>query len=89
MRIQPPGPSVQLPMRPRSAVLGGGNAREHRHWGLRWRSYGAMKRCTERGRRIHVHPQGPAVEFPMGPRSAVLGGGDACGRCHWGLRWSF
>eukprot|EP00959_Pyramimonas_sp_CCMP1952_P158989 3324873-Pyramimonas_sp.AAC.1 len=24
----------------------------------------------------------------MGPRSAVLGGGAACGRCHWGLRWS-
>eukprot|EP00959_Pyramimonas_sp_CCMP1952_P036438 762766-Pyramimonas_sp.AAC.1 len=25
--------------------------------------------------------------LPMGPRSAVLGGGDACGRSNWDLRW--
>eukprot|EP00959_Pyramimonas_sp_CCMP1952_P229180 4791831-Pyramimonas_sp.AAC.1 len=24
----------------------------------------------------------------MGPRSGVLGGADAFGRRHWGLRWS-
>eukprot|EP00959_Pyramimonas_sp_CCMP1952_P206781 4324821-Pyramimonas_sp.AAC.1 len=24
----------------------------------------------------------------MAPRNAVVGGGDACERCHWGLRWS-
>eukprot|EP00959_Pyramimonas_sp_CCMP1952_P233585 4881732-Pyramimonas_sp.AAC.1 len=24
---------------------------------------------------------------PMGPRSGVLGGVDACGPCHWTLRW--
>ena len=24
----------------------------------------------------------------MGPRNAVMGVGDACGRQHWGLRWS-
>eukprot|EP00959_Pyramimonas_sp_CCMP1952_P300015 6274985-Pyramimonas_sp.AAC.1 len=24
----------------------------------------------------------------MGPRNAALGGGDACERCQWGLRWS-
>eukprot|EP00959_Pyramimonas_sp_CCMP1952_P420594 8810281-Pyramimonas_sp.AAC.1 len=26
--------------------------------------------------------------LPMEPRSAVLGGGGACGRCHRGPRWS-
>eukprot|EP00959_Pyramimonas_sp_CCMP1952_P297644 6226620-Pyramimonas_sp.AAC.1 len=30
----------------------------------------------------------PSVELPMGPRSAVLGGGDACGLRHWDLRRS-
>eukprot|EP00959_Pyramimonas_sp_CCMP1952_P052340 1094203-Pyramimonas_sp.AAC.1 len=24
----------------------------------------------------------------MGPRNAALGGGYACGLCHWGFRWS-
>eukprot|EP00959_Pyramimonas_sp_CCMP1952_P402201 8428256-Pyramimonas_sp.AAC.1 len=24
----------------------------------------------------------------MGPRSAVLGGGDACGTHHWGFMWT-
>eukprot|EP00959_Pyramimonas_sp_CCMP1952_P164479 3438670-Pyramimonas_sp.AAC.1 len=33
-------------------------------------------------------PRGPSVELPMGPRSAVLGGGTACGLRHWDLRWS-
>eukprot|EP00959_Pyramimonas_sp_CCMP1952_P176440 3687317-Pyramimonas_sp.AAC.1 len=33
-------------------------------------------------------PLGPHVELPMGPRSAVLGGGDRCGHRHWGLKWS-
>eukprot|EP00959_Pyramimonas_sp_CCMP1952_P337370 7065043-Pyramimonas_sp.AAC.1 len=32
-------------------------------------------------------PLEPSVE-PMGPRNAVLGGGDAFGTCHWSLRWS-
>eukprot|EP00959_Pyramimonas_sp_CCMP1952_P143663 3007837-Pyramimonas_sp.AAC.1 len=31
-------------------------------------------------------PLGPSVEFPMGPRSAVLNGEDACESCHWNLR---
>eukprot|EP00959_Pyramimonas_sp_CCMP1952_P435788 9125625-Pyramimonas_sp.AAC.1 len=33
-------------------------------------------------------PPGPSVERPMGPRSAVLGVGNACGHPHWGLWWS-
>eukprot|EP00959_Pyramimonas_sp_CCMP1952_P104559 2185542-Pyramimonas_sp.AAC.1 len=33
-------------------------------------------------------PLKPPVMLPMGPRSAVLGGGDACGHRRWGLRWS-
>eukprot|EP00959_Pyramimonas_sp_CCMP1952_P154544 3232919-Pyramimonas_sp.AAC.1 len=35
-----------------------------------------------------THSNGATGEFPMAPRSAVLGEGDACERCHWGLRWS-
>eukprot|EP00959_Pyramimonas_sp_CCMP1952_P427586 8955187-Pyramimonas_sp.AAC.1 len=31
---------------------------------------------------------GPWVELPMGPQSAVLGTGDACGHRQWGLGWS-
>eukprot|EP00959_Pyramimonas_sp_CCMP1952_P361645 7573944-Pyramimonas_sp.AAC.1 len=38
MRTPPLGPSVELPMGPRNASLGGGPACEHRQWGLRWGS---------------------------------------------------
>eukprot|EP00959_Pyramimonas_sp_CCMP1952_P297292 6219680-Pyramimonas_sp.AAC.1 len=38
MRTPSPGQSVELRMGPRHAVLGGGDAREHRHWDLRWNS---------------------------------------------------
>eukprot|EP00959_Pyramimonas_sp_CCMP1952_P140690 2944178-Pyramimonas_sp.AAC.1 len=31
-------------------------------------------------------PLGPSVELPIGPRSAVLGGGGACNLRHWDLR---
>ena len=37
---------------------------------------------------MRMQPLGLSVGLPMGPRNAVLGGGDACGRQHWGLRWS-
>eukprot|EP00959_Pyramimonas_sp_CCMP1952_P261975 5478285-Pyramimonas_sp.AAC.1 len=30
-------------------------------------------------------PLGLSVDFPKGPRSAVLDGGGACGQRHWGL----
>eukprot|EP00959_Pyramimonas_sp_CCMP1952_P050673 1058863-Pyramimonas_sp.AAC.1 len=33
-------------------------------------------------------PLGPAVKPPLGKRSIVLGGGDACGHRHWAFRWS-
>eukprot|EP00959_Pyramimonas_sp_CCMP1952_P099921 2089174-Pyramimonas_sp.AAC.1 len=33
-------------------------------------------------------PLEPSVELPVGPRTAVLNCVDACGPCHWGLRWS-
>ena len=36
---------------------------------------------------MRAPPLEPSVELPMGPRNAVLGGGDACGP-HWGLPWS-
>eukprot|EP00959_Pyramimonas_sp_CCMP1952_P405017 8488426-Pyramimonas_sp.AAC.1 len=37
---------------------------------------------------MRTSPLGPSVELPMGPQNAVLGGADACERCHWGLRYS-
>eukprot|EP00959_Pyramimonas_sp_CCMP1952_P188596 3944331-Pyramimonas_sp.AAC.1 len=71
-------------MRPRSAVLGGGDACGAHHWGLRWTS---LRGHTGWGRRMRYTPLGPEVDLPMGPRNAFLGGGDACGTHHWGLRW--
>eukprot|EP00959_Pyramimonas_sp_CCMP1952_P277064 5791761-Pyramimonas_sp.AAC.1 len=47
--------------------------------------YGATKRCTGWVRRMRPRPLVPSVEFPMGPRNAALGGGEECGRGHWGL----
>eukprot|EP00959_Pyramimonas_sp_CCMP1952_P465005 9487569-Pyramimonas_sp.AAC.1 len=41
---------------------------------------GATKRYTGWGERMLAVALGPSVELPMGSRSAVLGGGDACGR---------
>eukprot|EP00959_Pyramimonas_sp_CCMP1952_P044800 935788-Pyramimonas_sp.AAC.1 len=40
------------------------------------------------GRRMRTAPLGPSVEFPMGQRNAVLGGGDARKLRHWDLRRS-
>eukprot|EP00959_Pyramimonas_sp_CCMP1952_P452015 9463970-Pyramimonas_sp.AAC.1 len=37
---------------------------------------------------MRAAPLGPSVELPLEPRSAVLGGGDACELRHWDLRWS-
>eukprot|EP00959_Pyramimonas_sp_CCMP1952_P336274 7041482-Pyramimonas_sp.AAC.1 len=46
MSTPPLGPSVKLPRGQRSAVLGGGNACENRHWGLRWGSrWGHVTLC--------------------------------------------
>merc|ERR1712147_225645 len=50
--------------------------------------YGATKPCTGRSGRMRAAALGPSVELPMGPRNPVLGVRDACGRQHWGLRWS-
>eukprot|EP00959_Pyramimonas_sp_CCMP1952_P401983 8423380-Pyramimonas_sp.AAC.1 len=38
MWTPPLGPSAQLPMGPRNAALGEGDARELRHWDLDWSS---------------------------------------------------
>eukprot|EP00959_Pyramimonas_sp_CCMP1952_P352469 7384907-Pyramimonas_sp.AAC.1 len=45
-------------------------------------------RRHRRRERMRTLPLEPSVDQPMGPRSAVLGGGGACGHCHWSLRWS-
>eukprot|EP00959_Pyramimonas_sp_CCMP1952_P093922 1964811-Pyramimonas_sp.AAC.1 len=48
-------------------------------------SYGATQCCAGRGKHMRTPPLAPSVEFLMGPGSAVLDGGDACGRRHWDL----
>eukprot|EP00959_Pyramimonas_sp_CCMP1952_P117690 2460413-Pyramimonas_sp.AAC.1 len=77
-------------MRPRNAVL---SRVEETHadtviGALSGAPYGATKRCPVRGRRMRTPPLWAQVELPIGPRSAVLGGGGACGHRNWGLRWS-
>ena len=39
-------------------------------------------------RRAHLNRKLGLRPLCMGPRNAVLGGGDACERGHWGLWWS-
>eukprot|EP00959_Pyramimonas_sp_CCMP1952_P231417 4837187-Pyramimonas_sp.AAC.1 len=59
MRMQPLGPSVELSMGPRSVVLGGADACEPCHWGLRWSSrwgHETCKWCAERGGGRHADP---------------------------------
>eukprot|EP00959_Pyramimonas_sp_CCMP1952_P065150 1360124-Pyramimonas_sp.AAC.1 len=34
---------------------------------------------------MRAPPLWPAVELPVGPRNAALGGGTACGHPHWGF----
>eukprot|EP00959_Pyramimonas_sp_CCMP1952_P245156 5123849-Pyramimonas_sp.AAC.1 len=36
---------------------------------------------------MRAPPLGPSAR-PMGPRNAVLSGGNACGHGQWGLWWS-
>eukprot|EP00959_Pyramimonas_sp_CCMP1952_P151169 3163568-Pyramimonas_sp.AAC.1 len=43
---------MELPMGPRSAVLGVADACGHTQWGLRWSSFGATKCCTSCGGRM-------------------------------------
>ena len=75
-------------MGPRNAVLGGGDACETSQWGLRWSSLRGHETLSWVGETNANCATGPSVELPMGPRDAVLGGGDACECSHWGLRWS-
>eukprot|EP00959_Pyramimonas_sp_CCMP1952_P371023 7770276-Pyramimonas_sp.AAC.1 len=54
------------------------------------RAFGAAphettKRCAGWGERMRTPPLGPSLELPLGPRTAALGGGDACMCIHWGL----
>eukprot|EP00959_Pyramimonas_sp_CCMP1952_P219523 4590042-Pyramimonas_sp.AAC.1 len=85
----PLGPSVELHMVPRNAVLGWGN--ECGHTGA---IGGVPNEAKERrdgwGRRTWTPPLVPpvgghetlSVEHPVGPRKPVLRGGDACGHRH-------
>eukprot|EP00959_Pyramimonas_sp_CCMP1952_P032776 687322-Pyramimonas_sp.AAC.1 len=71
MRPVPLEPSVELPVGPRSAVLGRESACKQCRWGFRWSS-------------IWGHEALSWVELPVGTRNAVLGRGDANERRHFG-----
>eukprot|EP00959_Pyramimonas_sp_CCMP1952_P026977 566469-Pyramimonas_sp.AAC.1 len=62
MQTPPLRPSVELPMGPRSALLGWGAACEHRHWGHEAPYY-------VEGRSMRAVPLGPSVGLPKGPRT--------------------
>eukprot|EP00959_Pyramimonas_sp_CCMP1952_P151482 3169518-Pyramimonas_sp.AAC.1 len=64
-------------MGPRNAVLGVQTHVATPTVAVRGAPYGTTKRCTGCGGRMWPPPMGPQVEFPMGPRSAVLGVEDA------------
>eukprot|EP00959_Pyramimonas_sp_CCMP1952_P405318 8495121-Pyramimonas_sp.AAC.1 len=59
MWTPPLGPWVDIPMGPRSAVLGGGDARGHRDWGLGWTSLWGHETPCWVGRRMWTPPLGP------------------------------
>eukprot|EP00959_Pyramimonas_sp_CCMP1952_P147960 3096534-Pyramimonas_sp.AAC.1 len=65
----PRGPWVELPLGPRTAVLGVADACGHANSALGGAPYGATRRYTEYGGRMWPPLLGPEVELPMGPRS--------------------
>eukprot|EP00959_Pyramimonas_sp_CCMP1952_P397508 8329422-Pyramimonas_sp.AAC.1 len=68
MRTLPLEPSVELPMGPRNAVLGGGDACGSTG-AFGGAPYGATKRCPGCRWRMRSLPLEPSVELPMGPRT--------------------
>eukprot|EP00959_Pyramimonas_sp_CCMP1952_P443412 9283192-Pyramimonas_sp.AAC.1 len=79
MRTQSLGPSVELPMEPRRVVLGGGNACECRHWGLRWSTLWGHEALHWVG---EPHADTATEAFNGTPNGAAKGGGAACGHIH-------
>eukprot|EP00959_Pyramimonas_sp_CCMP1952_P168780 3526261-Pyramimonas_sp.AAC.1 len=49
-----------------------------RHWSLRRSSVWGHETLYWVEKHMRTPPLGPSVELPLGPRNAVLGGGDAC-----------
>eukprot|EP00959_Pyramimonas_sp_CCMP1952_P444298 9302240-Pyramimonas_sp.AAC.1 len=70
MRTATLGPSVQLPLRPRNAVVGGGPHADCANGTFGGAPSGATKRCAGCGCPMRTAPLGPSVELPLGPRSA-------------------
>eukprot|EP00959_Pyramimonas_sp_CCMP1952_P072265 1509282-Pyramimonas_sp.AAC.1 len=88
MRAATLGPSVELPMGPRSAVLGGGTHAGCASGTVGGAPYGAAKRCTGWGSRMRAAPVGPSSKLIIRPRDIVLGERDACGLRNWVFRWN-
>ena len=96
MRTFPPGPSVELLMGPRSAVLGGVDACGRCHWSLRWSSlwghetlsWVALTHATAATGAFGGTPYGATNRLRGVPKWGSMSGADACEHPHWGLRWS-
>eukprot|EP00959_Pyramimonas_sp_CCMP1952_P374524 7843390-Pyramimonas_sp.AAC.1 len=88
MRAAPLEPSVELPARPRNAVLGVGDACRLRPWDRRWSSLWGHEKLCWVGETTHAGCATGTSGGAPGPRKAVLGVGGACGLRHWDLRWS-
>ena len=100
----PLGPSVELPRGAANCVRGvpkwSGAVCGPCHWGLRWSSLGAHEPCewcAEMGGGLHAAcatgafggaPYGATDRVRGVPKWWSMGGGDACERTHWSLRWS-
>eukprot|EP00959_Pyramimonas_sp_CCMP1952_P412184 8637251-Pyramimonas_sp.AAC.1 len=88
MQTVPLKPSVELPIGPRGAVLGGEDACELCNWDLRRSSLWGHETLYWVVGRMQTVPVGTSVELPVGLRNVVLIGRDACEFCQWSRRWS-
>eukprot|EP00959_Pyramimonas_sp_CCMP1952_P400086 8382656-Pyramimonas_sp.AAC.1 len=83
MRTAPLRPSVELPIGPRSVILGGGGACEHRHRGLRWNSLWGHETLYWAGEAYANTATGAVGGAPYGATKRCVGRGDACEHRHW------
>ena len=96
MRTLPLGPSVEIPMGPRTVRRvcrnGAGTACGPSSWGLRLSSLWDQEPCEGApkggGHRMRALPMGPSLELPLGPRGAPKCGSTACEPSRRGRRRS-
>eukprot|EP00959_Pyramimonas_sp_CCMP1952_P185433 3877338-Pyramimonas_sp.AAC.1 len=75
-------------MEPRNNVVSVADACDRLLWGLGWGSPWGHEALYWVWRPRVATLTGAQVDFPTGPRSAVLGVADARGHPQWGLGWN-